>query len=111
MTFAAIDWVMSLEARWFSTIFAVVLGMGQVLSALAFAVAMLAILAGRPPLRGLISKRGLPRPGQPALNAGHVLGLHGLRPVPADLGRQHARGNRLVLAAVLPAAGCGWRCF
>ncbi len=47
ITFAAVDWVMSLEARWFSTIFAVVLGINQVLSALAFAVAVLAILAGR----------------------------------------------------------------
>ncbi len=47
ITFAAIDWVMSLEARWFSTIFAVVLGINQVLSALAFAVAVLAILARR----------------------------------------------------------------
>jgi hypothetical protein len=45
MTFATVDWVMSLQARWFSTIFAVVFGIGQVLAALSFAIAMLTLLA------------------------------------------------------------------
>jgi len=55
MTFATVDWVMSLQAHWFSTIFAVVFGVGQVLSALSFAVLMLTLLASQPPLRRLIN--------------------------------------------------------
>jgi hypothetical protein len=38
MTFASVDWVMSLEPHWFSTIFGALLIIGQVLSAFAFAV-------------------------------------------------------------------------
>ena len=51
MTFATIDWVMSLQARWFSTIFAAVFGIGQVLAALSFSIAVLTLLATQPPLR------------------------------------------------------------
>jgi hypothetical protein len=45
MTFAAIDWVMSLEPAWFSTMFGLILIGGQALSALAFVVAVLVLLA------------------------------------------------------------------
>jgi hypothetical protein len=37
-TFAMIDWVMSLEPRWYSTVFAVMVASGGVLSAFAFAI-------------------------------------------------------------------------
>jgi hypothetical protein len=57
MTFATVDWVMSLQAHWFSTIFAVVFGVGQVLSALSFAILTLFLLASQPPLSGLISTK------------------------------------------------------
>ncbi|HEX2972490.1 MAG TPA: hypothetical protein VHP11_09155, partial [Tepidisphaeraceae bacterium] len=36
MTFAAVDWIMSIDPRWFSTIFGFILITGQALSALAF---------------------------------------------------------------------------
>lgn len=55
MTFAAVDWVMSLEPHWFSTIFAVVFGIGQVLAAMSFAVTVLFLLGSRPPLGTLVS--------------------------------------------------------
>jgi hypothetical protein len=55
ITFASVDWVMSLEPHWFSTIFAVVFGTGQVLGAFAFAIAALTLLASRPPLRDIVS--------------------------------------------------------
>jgi len=55
MTFATVDWVMSLEPHWFSTIFAVVFGIGQVLAAISFAVAALWLLALRPPLGSPVS--------------------------------------------------------
>lgn len=46
MTFASVDWVMSLDPHWFSTIFGLILMTGQVLSAFALAIAAVA-LAGR----------------------------------------------------------------
>lgn len=44
-TFAAVDWVMSLEAQWYSSIFAVILMGGQILSAFAFSI--MAVTFGR----------------------------------------------------------------
>ena len=38
MTFAAIDWLMSLEPDWYSTIYGMLVAAGQILPALAFAV-------------------------------------------------------------------------
>jgi hypothetical protein len=57
MTFASVDWLMSLEPHWFSTIYGIFIVMGQALSALSFIILVLAVLAGREPLRGKISSR------------------------------------------------------
>jgi hypothetical protein len=54
ITLAAIDWIMSLQPDWYSTIFGVLLGVGQVLSAFAFCIALLVVLAEYPPLRDVI---------------------------------------------------------
>jgi hypothetical protein len=59
MTFAAIDWVMSLDPHWFSTIFGVILIVGQALSAFAFTICILALVADRPPLAGVVTKTDL----------------------------------------------------
>jgi len=48
VTFAAIDWLMSLEPQWYSTIFGAIVATGQMLPALAFAIAVLTFLAGHP---------------------------------------------------------------
>lgn len=45
VTFASIDWVMSLEPRWFSTIYGMLFMGGQGLSALSFIIAVAALLA------------------------------------------------------------------
>jgi hypothetical protein len=50
VTFASIEWVMSLEPQWFSTIYGLVFMVGQVLSGLALVVLVLAALSGREPL-------------------------------------------------------------
>lgn len=50
VTFASVDWVMSLEPHWFSTIYGLVFMVGQVLSALALVVLVLRALSGREPL-------------------------------------------------------------
>ncbi|MFO0896369.1 MAG: hypothetical protein U0836_02970 [Pirellulales bacterium] len=55
MTFAAIDWAMSLQPHWFSTIFGVMFVVGQALAALSFAVVV--ALALRPGDRPTIGER------------------------------------------------------
>ncbi|HUR45357.1 MAG TPA: hypothetical protein VMZ27_05700, partial [Candidatus Saccharimonadales bacterium] len=54
-TFAYIDWVMSLEADWFSTIFPVIVLIGQILTALAFVLLLLAWFRLESPFAGLVS--------------------------------------------------------
>jgi hypothetical protein len=57
LSLAAVDWIMSLTPEWYSTIFGLILVVGQGLSALAFAVAVLAILVTREPMNGLLKAR------------------------------------------------------
>jgi hypothetical protein len=45
MTFASVDWIMSLEPHWFSTIYGILVMWGQVLTAMAFVVPLTALLA------------------------------------------------------------------
>jgi hypothetical protein len=54
VTFAAIDWAMSLEPRWYSTIYGLLFMVGQALSAMAFSIAMLVWLSGRKPLSQVV---------------------------------------------------------
>jgi hypothetical protein len=58
MTFAAIDWVMSLEPHWASTIYGILVLGGQVLAAMAFTIPIAALLAATPggPLADVIAK-------------------------------------------------------
>jgi hypothetical protein len=51
MTFAAIDWAMSLEPHWFSTMYGVIFVVGQALSTLAFAVVASSWLRQHDPFR------------------------------------------------------------
>jgi hypothetical protein len=53
MTFAAVDWSMSLEPEWYSTIYGVMLMIGQGLSTLAAMAIVASILARATPLSGL----------------------------------------------------------
>lgn len=49
MSFASIDWIMSREAHWYSTIIGFLITMGQALSGLAFVIAVLGLIADKPP--------------------------------------------------------------
>jgi len=49
-TFAAVDWVMSLDAEWFSTIFGLIMIAGQGVLSMAFIISVAVILAGREPM-------------------------------------------------------------
>src|ERR1700691_792482 len=55
ISFAAIDWVMSLDPSWISTIFGLVILIGQVLSAMCFAVVVERILFDYKPMSEMLS--------------------------------------------------------
>jgi hypothetical protein len=59
ITFASTDWVMSLEPHWFSTIYGMMFMVGQTLTTLAFAIAVLALIAETPPLSEILSAETL----------------------------------------------------
>jgi len=54
MSFAAVDWVMSLEPHWYSTIYGIVIMGGQILNAMAFVIALAVLLVDRGPLDAII---------------------------------------------------------
>jgi len=54
MTFAGIDWVMSLEPHWFSTMYGLLLLSGQVVCGYAFVIIVAALLADTPPFSEVI---------------------------------------------------------
>ncbi|HEV3143391.1 MAG TPA: hypothetical protein VGZ47_05835, partial [Gemmataceae bacterium] len=54
ITFASIDWVMSLEPHFYSSIYPLIFSMGQVLSAFAFTIAAVIVLADVPPLNRIV---------------------------------------------------------
>jgi hypothetical protein len=54
-TFASVDWAMSLEPHWFSTIYGILVIVGQLLATLAFTIVVAALLGDAPPLSAVIS--------------------------------------------------------
>jgi hypothetical protein len=58
-SFAAIDWLMSLEPNWFSTMYPVTVCVGDLLLALAFTVLLVALLSRSEPLAALVSPQRL----------------------------------------------------
>ncbi|HUJ11726.1 MAG TPA: hypothetical protein VL171_17080 [Verrucomicrobiae bacterium] len=54
MSFAGIDWVMSLEPHWFSTMYGLLILAGQVVCGYAFVIIVAALLADTPPLSEVI---------------------------------------------------------
>lgn len=54
-TFAFVDWIMSLEPHWFSTIYGAMFLVGQVLETLAFCTALLIIVSNRKPFANVVT--------------------------------------------------------
>ena len=54
VTFASVDWAMSLNPEWFSTIYGLLFVVAWALSALAFVIAILAMLAPREPMSRVV---------------------------------------------------------
>jgi hypothetical protein len=59
MSFAAIDWVMSLSPHWASTIYGFLFVVGQIISSLSLMIAIVVLLSRSEPLAGLIQDRHL----------------------------------------------------
>ncbi len=57
MTFASVDWIMSLEPHWFSTIYAGLLMAGQAVSAFCLAIATAILLARTEPMSRILTPR------------------------------------------------------
>lgn len=57
VTFISIDWIMTLEPHWFSTMFGFLFVAGWALSCFCFAVAVLAYFSDKPPLDRVLGKR------------------------------------------------------
>jgi hypothetical protein len=57
VTFAYIDWVMSLEPDWYSTVFLVIVCIGQILVAYAFSILMLAWFRKEPPISTIVETK------------------------------------------------------
>jgi hypothetical protein len=55
MTFAAVDWAMSLEPHWYSTIYGVIFMGGSALTAFAIVIPIVALLSVNPPVAGHVS--------------------------------------------------------
>ena len=54
VTFASVDWAMSLDPEWFSTIYGLLFMGGQGLAAMAFVIAVMVLLAQRAPMNEVI---------------------------------------------------------
>jgi hypothetical protein len=57
ITFASVDWVMSLDPHWYSTIFGLLTVAGWGLSGLALAIAVLTLLSATPPMTAFLTPR------------------------------------------------------
>jgi hypothetical protein len=59
MTFASIDWVMSLSPHWASTIYGFIFVAGQAVSAMSLMIAVVVLLSGSQPFASVLQKRHL----------------------------------------------------
>src|SRR5258706_517329 len=59
ITFASVDWAMSLNPHWFSTIYGILFMVGQALSALSFMILLVALAGHEKPLDSVISRESV----------------------------------------------------
>ena len=64
ITFMAVDWVLSLDPHWFSTIFGMLFMAGQGLSSMAFLITLMVLLSYRRPMSDVLTPRHLQFVGQ-----------------------------------------------
>ena len=105
-TLGSVDWLMSLDPHWSSTVFAVYVFAGLLVSGLAALTLIAIALRALGPLSGVVRPAHLHDLGKLLLAFSTLLGLHLAVPVPADLVRQPARGSALLRAPHRRSAGC-----
>jgi hypothetical protein len=59
MSFASVDWIMSLEPRWYSTVFGFVVIIGQAVTGFSVMIVTLALLRFMPPFRNVLRRNHL----------------------------------------------------
>ncbi len=59
VTFMAVDWILSINPHWFSTIFGLLFIAGEALSAIAFLICFFVIFSSRPPLSDVLTRQHL----------------------------------------------------
>ena len=75
LNFAAVDWVMSLEPRWYSTIYGLLLMTGMTLAAMAFVVMVLIWLSAKEPLSRVVTPSGFQDLGKHSADVRDAVGL------------------------------------
>ena len=58
-TFAFVDWIMSLEPHWFSTIYGAMFMVGEMVESFAFVIALMIVLSKTPPLKEFVTPQHL----------------------------------------------------
>jgi hypothetical protein len=59
LTFMSIDWVLSVDPRWFSTMFGLLIIAGELLSSMAFLITLMVLLSRRRPMSEILTPRHL----------------------------------------------------
>jgi hypothetical protein len=59
ITFMSIDWVLSIDPKWFSTMFGLLIIAGELLSSMAFLIALMVVLSSRRPMSQILTPRHL----------------------------------------------------
>ena len=96
VSLASIDWMMSVDPHWFSTIYGFVMMAGHGLVALAFTVLMLAVLGAEPPLAGIVRAKHVHDLGQADVRVRDALRVPHVLAVPHHVVGEPARGDPLV---------------
>ncbi len=95
-SFSAIDWMMSLDPRWTSTIYGVMVITGDALATLAMMIVVSLLLGVRQADVRNGDARQAQRPGQPHARFRYALGLHVVLSVPDHLEREPVGRDPLV---------------
>ena len=104
ITFMSVDWVMSLDPHWYSTIFGVLTLGGQGLSTMAFTILMLALLVRFEPMSQVATAEQVPRPRQADVRVRDAVGvLLGLAVAHHLVGEPAGRDSRSI------SSGCTGR--
>ena len=96
ITGAGVDWVMSLEPHWFSTIYGMLFMVIDVLAALTFSIIVLRKLSDHDPLRGRVDAQRSNDLGNLMLTFTMLWTYFFIRTIPDHLVRQPERRNSVV---------------